>query len=76
MSSPALLTSREWRTIEQGLVQRAELLNLIGADLYGPQQLIHDGLLPPELIYTHPGFLRPCHGALPTLGPVSLSVCG
>ncbi len=63
---PALLTSQEWRTIEQGLVQRAELLNLIGTDLYGPQQLIHDGLLPPELIYTHPGFLRPCHGALPT----------
>ena len=66
---PALLTSREWRTIEQGLIQRAELLNLIGADLYGPQQLIHDGLLPPELIYTHPGFLRPCHGALPTSVP-------
>ena len=63
---PALLTSQEWRTIEQGLIQRAELLNLIGADLYGPQQLIYDGLLPPELIYTHPGFLRPCHGALPT----------
>ena len=66
---PALLTSQEWRTIEQGLVQRAELLNLIGTDLYGPQQLIHDGLLPPELIYTHPGFLRPCHGALPTPTP-------
>ena len=66
---PALLTSQEWRTIEQGLVQRAELLNLIGADLYGPQHLIHDGLLPPELIYTHPGFLRPCHGALPTPMP-------
>lgn len=66
---PALLTSQEWRTIEQGLIQRAELLSLIGADLYGPQQLIHDGLLPPELIYTHPGFLRPCHGALPTSTP-------
>ena len=66
---PALLTSQEWRTIEQGLVQRAELLNLIGADLYGPQHLIHDGLLPPELIYTHPGFLRPCHGALPAPMP-------
>ena len=63
---PALLTSQEWRTIEQGLIQRAELLSLIGADLYGSQQLIHDGLLPPELIYAHPGFLRPCHGALPT----------
>ncbi len=66
---PALLTSQEWRTIEQGLIQRAELLNLIGVDLYGPQQLIYEGLLPPELIYAHPGFLRPCHGALPTPAP-------
>ena len=66
---PALLSSQEWRTIEQGLVQRAELLSLIGADLYGPQQLIRDGLLPPELIYSHPGFLRACHAALPTPTP-------
>lgn len=66
---PMLLDSQEWRTIEQGLIQRAELFNLIGADLYGPQRLIRDGLLPPELIYAHPGFLRACHGALPDDGP-------
>lgn len=66
---PMLLDSQEWRTIERGLIQRAELFNLIGADLYGPQRLIRDGLLPPELIYSHPGFLRACHGALPDDGP-------
>ncbi len=66
---PAFLTSQEWHAIEQGLIQRAALLSLIGADLYGPQQLIHAGLLPPELIYAHPGFLRPCHNALPTSAP-------
>ena len=66
---PMLLDSREWRTIERGLIQRAELFNLIGADLYGPQRLIRDGLLPPELIYAHPGFLRACHGVLPDEGP-------
>lgn len=66
---PMLLDSQEWRTIERGLIQRAELFNLIGADLYGPQRLIRDGLLPPELIYAHPGFLRACHGALPDDGP-------
>ena len=66
---PMLIDSQEWRTIERGLIQRAELFNLIGADLYGPQRLIRDGLLPPELIYSHPGFLRACHGALPDDGP-------
>ena len=66
---PMLLDSREWRTIERGLIQRAELFNLIGADLYGPQRLIRDGLLPPELIYAHPGFLRACHGVIPDDGP-------
>lgn len=66
---PMLLDSQEWRTIERGLIQRAELFNLIGADLYGPQRLIRDGLLPPELIYAHPGFLRACHDVLPDDGP-------
>jgi uncharacterized circularly permuted ATP-grasp superfamily protein len=57
---PALFTSTEWSLIEQGLIQRAELLDLVLADLYGPQRLIHQGTLPSELIYAHPGFLRPC----------------
>ena len=58
---PLLITSEEWRSIEQGLVQRAELLRLLLADLYGPQTVLQKGILPPELIYSHPGFLRPCH---------------
>ena len=57
---PLLLTSQEWSVIEQGLIQRAELLNLILADLYGPRTLIARGLLPPEVVYAHPGFLLPC----------------
>jgi uncharacterized circularly permuted ATP-grasp superfamily protein/uncharacterized alpha-E superfamily protein len=65
---PVLLTSQEWNSIEQGLIQRAELLNLLLTDLYGPRTLIHKGLLPPELIYAHPGFLLPCHGICPPAG--------
>jgi len=61
---PALLTSAEWSAIEQGLIQRAELFDLLLADLYGPQKLIHKGTLPPELVYAHPGFLRPCWGVV------------
>lgn len=57
---PFLIANDEWATIETGLVQRAELLNLILKDLYGPRELIRKGLLPLELIYNHRGFQRPC----------------
>lgn len=60
---PLILPSSEWRTLEQGLIQRSRLLNLILGDIYiGKQRLLLDGFLPPELIYSNPGFLRPCRG--------------
>ena len=59
---PVLFPSGDWAAIEQGLIQRAELLDLLLADLYGPRTLIRRGVLPPELIVAHPGFLRPCDG--------------
>ena len=62
---PLLLTSGEWQTIEHGLVQRAELLELILADLYGPQDLLRRGLLPAEVVFAHGGFARPCVGVPP-----------
>jgi uncharacterized circularly permuted ATP-grasp superfamily protein/uncharacterized alpha-E superfamily protein len=68
---PLLIGSEEWRVIETGLMQRAELLNLVLHDIYGPRTLVQKGLLPPELVYAHPGFLRPCVG-VPLPGPRSL----
>src|SRR4029453_9039773 len=59
---PLLLAPNGVQGLEAGLAQRAQLLNLILADLYGPQRLLRDGLLPPELLWAHPGFLPPCHG--------------
>lgn len=57
---PLLIESEEWRGIEAGLMQRAELLNLVLLDLYGPRNLIKKGVIPPELVFSHPGFLNPC----------------
>ena len=62
---PLLLSPHRWEPVEAGLKQRAELLNLLLADLYGPQRTLHEGLLPLSLIFGHPGFLRPCHGVKP-----------
>jgi uncharacterized circularly permuted ATP-grasp superfamily protein/uncharacterized alpha-E superfamily protein len=59
---PMLLDSAEWSGIERGVIQRAELLNLVLADLYGPRELLRSGVLPPELVFAHPGFLREADG--------------
>ncbi len=62
---PLPITDAEWTGIEAGLIQRAGLLERILADVYGPQDLLHQGGLPAELIYANPHFLRPCHGMVP-----------
>lgn len=59
---PMVIGEDEWATIEVGVQQRAELLNLVLADIYGPQELIRSGALPAELVYAHPGYLRALHG--------------
>ena len=57
---PVVLSSQEWAEIETGVVERAELLDLVLADLYGPRDLVRRGLLPVDLVFGHPGFLRSC----------------
>ena len=62
---PQLITAAEWNVIEDGLIQRAHLLEQIVADTYGPQTLLKDGRLAPELVYANPHFLRSCQGIRP-----------
>lgn len=59
---PLVLSATEWARAEAGLIQRARLLEKILADLYGPMDLIKRGLLPAQLVFGHPNFLRPCRG--------------
>ncbi len=58
---PLLIPSEQWAQVSAGLIQRARLLDEILKDLYGPGKIIAEGLLPPELVWANPGFLRPCH---------------
>ncbi|MEZ4993275.1 MAG: circularly permuted type 2 ATP-grasp protein [Saprospiraceae bacterium] len=55
---PMIFSRKDWDNIEAGLLQRAELLNLILEDLYGARKLIRSGSIPFELVYNHRGFLR------------------
>jgi uncharacterized circularly permuted ATP-grasp superfamily protein/uncharacterized alpha-E superfamily protein len=60
---PLVLAPDEWSRIREALAQRARLLDALLADLYGAQRLLRENLLPAELVFAHPGYLRPCHGA-------------
>ncbi|HEX7775713.1 MAG TPA: circularly permuted type 2 ATP-grasp protein [Parvibaculum sp.] len=65
---PLLITADEWRDIEAGVIQRARLIEALIADIYGAQQMIGEGILPPALIEANPAFLRACHGTEPAGG--------
>ena len=65
---PHIVPMNEWDELERGLRQRARLLEAVAADVYGPQHLLRNGLLPPAAVFGHPGFLRPCHGITPPSG--------
>jgi uncharacterized circularly permuted ATP-grasp superfamily protein/uncharacterized alpha-E superfamily protein len=57
---PFLIHQKEWDVVEKGIQQRSEILNLVLKDLYGKRELLKNGIIPPEVIYSHRGFLRSC----------------
>jgi uncharacterized circularly permuted ATP-grasp superfamily protein len=59
---PLLILEEEWRFIEAGIIQRAELLSRLLEDLYGNQSLLKEGHFPAALLYGNPEFLRPLVG--------------
>src|SRR4051794_38978402 len=65
---PLVIGAKEWSAIEQAVIQRATLFNAILVDLYGPQRLLHESLLPPALVLGNPQFVRPCFGVTPKGG--------
>ncbi len=59
---PFIVPSEEWTLIERGMIQRAELLDLVLQDLYGERRLLRTGIVPPEMILADPQFVRACDG--------------
>jgi uncharacterized circularly permuted ATP-grasp superfamily protein len=55
---PRIITSDEWDVIESGIKQRIKALNLFLRDVYHEQFIIKDGVVPADLIYSCPHFLR------------------
>ncbi len=59
---PLVIAAADWAALEVGINQRARVLDALLADLYGPQHVLREGLVPPELVFANPGFLRCCQG--------------
>jgi uncharacterized circularly permuted ATP-grasp superfamily protein/uncharacterized alpha-E superfamily protein len=65
---PLLIEKTEWQGIAEGIAQRADLLEAILVDSYGPQTLVRGGSLPATLLTGSPYFLRPMMGLEPPGG--------
>ncbi|WP_245281404.1 circularly permuted type 2 ATP-grasp protein [Rhizobium sp. AAP43] len=65
---PVLISETEWQVLAEGLVQRANLLEAVVADIYSDNKLVQEGFLPPQLIASNPEFLRPLVGIKPVGG--------
>lgn len=65
---PVIIGAEEWRQVEEGLVQRAELLERVIADIYGEQRLVAEGHLPAPVITGSRNFTRKMVGVPPPMG--------
>lgn len=65
---PLLVAATEWAQVSAGLTQRMRLIDAVLADLYGPQHLLREGLIPPDLVNSSPAFLQYVRGVQPVGG--------
>jgi len=63
---PRVISRKDWVFIEKGLIQRVKALNLFLADIYGEKQIVSDGVIPEEFIYSSKGYLPQCEGIMPS----------
>ncbi|QUD90878.1 circularly permuted type 2 ATP-grasp protein [Phenylobacterium montanum] len=65
---PLILSHAEWLDIEEGVAQRAELMEAVLKDLYGPARLVSEGHLPAAVVTGGADFVRPLRGSPPPGG--------
>lgn len=65
---PLVIDPAEWKALEAGITQRAELLEALVADFYGPADLVRGGHVPAAVVAGSEDFLRPMVGVEPKDG--------
>ncbi|MGO3795702.1 MAG: circularly permuted type 2 ATP-grasp protein [Pauljensenia sp.] len=72
---PRIIEAEQWRSVEEGLIQRVKALEAFLDDVYGEGRILHDGVIPRRVVTTSPHFHRVVHGFRPP-GGVRIHVCG
>lgn len=67
-SIPRVITKEDWKDLERGLKQRVDALNLFLYDIYHEKNIIKDGVVPAEFVYSSKGYLPECEGITPAHG--------
>lgn len=57
---PRVIPKEDWYKLERGLIQRVDALNLFLNDIYHEKDIIKDGVIPAEFIYSPKGYLPEC----------------
>ena len=67
---PLIFPPDAWTTIEAAVIQRARLFEALLGDIYGAQTTMARGLVPPQLVYSDPSYLRACQHIAPASGRI------
>lgn len=65
---PRIVPAREWETLERGLKQRIQALNLFIDDIYNDQKILKDKVIPKSLVLSSACYLKQCKGLSPPKG--------
>ena len=68
---PRVITAQEFETLNRGLIQRVNALNLFLKDVYGGKKIIRDGIVPEDFVFAGSGYLPQCEGFVPPKGVYS-----
>ena len=65
---PRVITANDWEKLSKGLVQRVTALNLFLSDIYTKKQIIADGIVPEDFVFSSSGYLAQVEGITPSHG--------
>jgi uncharacterized circularly permuted ATP-grasp superfamily protein len=72
---PRMIAAPDWARLERGLVQRVTALEAFLDDVYGPQRILRERVIPTELVLGSKGYLPQLAGVAPP-GRVRIHVAG
>ncbi|WP_370261919.1 circularly permuted type 2 ATP-grasp protein [Limnobacter sp.] len=72
---PRIIQASEWKTLEAGLRQRVQALNMFLKDIYNEQRILQTGLIPPEQIF-HNEQYRPEMQGVKVAGDIYAHIAG